>query len=248
MKLAFRLSAEYESEYRQMVRELYGVPSYRTRHLAAFWPVVRPDHQPGRGWMFVGIATNGWGGRSDDGPWFGRRGAPRLGRIRDFYGWEESDLRQGGCVRVGPWPGAFWTTIKRLCPTRLQDLDEREWKGPRWAAWSNLYKVAPTSERGGANPDEGLRRAQLDFCRSLLRREVREIRPKRVIVLSGASWWADFFRPGTRDLVGAFEDGSSVIRTTFEDVPAVLAPHPQRAQYLGMTMDSLCERILHAAR
>jgi hypothetical protein len=58
----------------------------------------------------------------------------------------------------------------------------------RWSsrlAWTNLYKVSPAF---GWNPGADLQRAQRGSAIELLRLEVEEFAPRRILALTGAGW------------------------------------------------------------
>ncbi len=56
--------------------------------------------------------------------------------------------------------------------------------------WSNLMKIAPTSER--RNPNEEEWDAQLEFSKKLFQSEIIEVKPKYVILLTNWGWAKDF--------------------------------------------------------
>ncbi len=56
--------------------------------------------------------------------------------------------------------------------------------------WSNLMKIAPTSER--RNPNEEEWGAQLEFSKKLFKAEIIEVKPKYVILLTNWGWAKDF--------------------------------------------------------
>jgi hypothetical protein len=82
---------------------------------------------------------------------------------------------------------AFWRVLRRIVlsdPAGVADAD-------RWSsrlAWTNLYKVSPGA---GWNPGADLQRAQHRDAAELLRLELAEFAPKRVLALTGG--WVDPF-------------------------------------------------------
>lgn len=80
---------------------------------------------------------------------------------------------------------AFWRVLARLVPGGPGD----DWPGR--LVWTNLYKVSPAA---GWNPGAYLQRAQRTAAVELLRRELEEYAPRRVLALTGG--WIDPFVSG----------------------------------------------------
>ena len=109
---------------------------------------------------------------------------------------------------------AFWRVLSQLTPGGPAD----GWPGR--LVWTNLYKV---SRAVGWNPGADLQRAQRAGAAELLRRELAEYAPRRVLALTGG--WIDPFadslgldvdtRPGLVEGLG-----------TWDGVPWVVAKHP----------------------
>ena len=104
---------------------------------------------------------------------------------------------------------------------RLVARDE----GDGWAGrlvWTNLYKVSPAA---GWNPGADLQRAQRTAAVELLRRELDEFAPSRVLALTGA--WID---PFLDELGAALDHREGLVeRIGDRDGTAwVVAKHPMR--------------------
>jgi hypothetical protein len=81
---------------------------------------------------------------------------------------------------------AFWQTPRHL--PRLQLGNEpRDWASV--LAWSNLAKLAPES---GGNPSKSLYDLQVQYGPDLVRQEILELTPRRVLVMTGRGWFAPF--------------------------------------------------------
>ena len=56
-------------------------------------------------------------------------------------------------------------------------------------AWSNLYKVAKSS---GGNPSDKLCSIQLEVCKKILFKEIKEIKPDLILFITDMNWFEDF--------------------------------------------------------
>lgn len=87
----------------------------------------------------------------------------------------------------------FWNYACQIWAklTKQEDM-ENLWRN-RWyenIVWSNLYKVAPSF---GGNPDENLKKAQLESCRALLKDEIDYFQPTHILFETDYEWWFDKF-------------------------------------------------------
>lgn len=130
-----------------------------------------------------------------------------------------------GKVKYKAKRSAFWR-VARTVLLRLKGLDDL----PQWhsyLAWTNLCKLAPAK---GRNPSTGLWHAQLPACIELLNHEIRELQPKRILVMTGSDW-IDPFR---FELAAPEGHRSYVVRTGRIDLPGgrsadvVVSKHPER--------------------
>ena len=103
-----------------------------------------------------------------------------MGWVTDAWG------RGGGDYSTAR--SAFWRQIRGV----LSAVDPASSGDPAWSsrlAWSNLAKIAPAA---GGNPGGVLLEVQRNLGPDLLRHEVDELRPRRVLVLTGRSWFEPF--------------------------------------------------------
>ena len=70
-------------------------------------------------------------------------------------------------------------TVGRL---GIADISTRSW--PSTLCWTNLYKISPFA---GGNPSRSLADAQLDKCIQILKIEVSDWKPRRLLFLTGYS-------------------------------------------------------------
>ena len=221
------LSQQYETAYGQMLAALAAAPAVEPPELTAFWPMV--GHADDRALLVVGRAVNGWmdhitvDALSDP--------VARASLITAARHTSEGD---GDCpmgwvtARWSPGDGeystarsAFWRHIRAV----LAAVDPESRDDPRWSsrvAWSNLAKLAPA---GGGNPGGALLETQRRAGSTLLLREVLELAPRRVLVLTGRRWFEPFAERLGLDV--EWRDGlvEGVVRE-----PArtwVIAGHPQ---------------------
>jgi hypothetical protein len=112
---------------------------------------------------------------------------------------------------------AFWRVAKRVRAGLLGEADD--W--PRDLAWTNLAKIAPW---GGGNPGSRTLGVQREHGPTLFAREVAELRPARVLVLTGR-WW---FEPFASELGLAMDWGSGPVEGIADESGRrwVVLPHP----------------------
>jgi len=114
--------------------------------------------------------------------------------------------------------------------------------------WSNLFKVGYAETGFGkkktGSPEDNLAQAQVGICRELLRIEVEHADPAAIVFLTGERW----FEPFSEDFEEAERRRGRNRETTirmgsFRGKPAVVAPHPRRASFLGLGVEDLHDRI-----
>lgn len=211
----------------------------KDRTLTCSWTQAGPDYRPGKDWMFVGQAPNGWGDHEDDGVWLRHERPPRVADLREYGEVPEDDtdnllqwVEERGDVRRG-----FWSVIRWL----VSDDDDEWAKGwSRRVAWTNLYKISP---QAGGNPDDDLCEAQFDACRELLRIEVETYDPALIVFLTGMDWARSFVRA---NFPPTPEDKKEVLPGTYLGRQAFVAPHPRGAMHQGVGTETLAEQILVA--
>lgn len=130
------------------------------------------------GVLFVGRAVNGWiTDDRDTATLFKPGDQSQIFARDDQMRWVE---RENICAR-----SAFWRVIRGL--SRHLTGDSADWY--EWIAYSNLYKLAPSS---GGNPSNSLCSRQYELCAEILRREIEVLAPSAVVLLCGIGWYYDF--------------------------------------------------------
>ncbi len=209
--------------------------TFPEQDLTAFWPMS------GSTWkhelMIVGRAVNGW----TDG-WSPVRALDSAGRsdIRTMT-FRASQRDCGGCPMLwvsttwGASEGyntkrsAFWRVTRRA----VNDLGICDHNLPSWPSsltWTILYKLAPA---GGGNPSGGLIRLQHDLCIELLRQEILDYQPARLLFLAGLDWGEPFlntigeFAQRWHGLGSVQAAGVMKVRGLLPPVRVDVARHPQ---------------------
>ena len=135
--------------------------------------------------MIVGRAVNGWSETWEHGffvqesPFkmvseaYQRSLVKPLTWVNYFWGRNEKDEKGNKCYNTAV--SRFWQLAKELIYrlTPQEQLVEKRWA--ETIVWSNLYKVAPNE---GGNPNEPLCRAQLEYCRNILKHEIEITTPQ----------------------------------------------------------------------
>ena len=143
--------------------------------------------------MVVGRAVNGWGdGKST-------AALQELAARQKFIDSFRSSDKDCPMVWVAKSAGktdeyntnksAFWRVIRRVS-RRLgawHDGQEENWSSR--LVWSNLYKISP---HAGGNPSDKLCAIQEPGCIELLRTEIEDYQPERILFLTGMSWAKPF--------------------------------------------------------
>mgnify|MGYP005851576367 FL=1 len=123
---------------------------------------------------------------------------------------------------------AFWRVIRRVS-RRLgvwHDGQEESWSSR--IVWSNLYKISP---HAGGNPSDKLCALQEPGCIELLRKEIEDYKPQRILFLTGMNWAKPFLaslgcqQPTSDRLVEA--SGTLIMPGGDAAIPFVVASHPQ---------------------
>lgn len=175
---ATALSGEYESLYSTLLERLGEVCHEMPDEVCFHWPMRAPSYS-GR-LLVVGQALNEW---MVDGPTCSLVDPSRRKAVLAKTRATSESASAWSWMWPEPWSRPFWRLVRGVM--RHQDLDLDE------IAWSNLAKVAPA--RGG-NPWGKLLDAQHEIGGELLRREVRELDPDLVLVLSGRRYLEPFLR------------------------------------------------------
>lgn len=188
------LSAEYERLYDEVLNSAAGQPSFRGK-LAVFWPMCGAKFASSAPrLMVVGRAVNGWGNGiaapvllSPEGRSAATKQARAVSEVATGcpMSWVET---RAGDPDYNTNRSAFWRVIRKAAASL------HSWSTPHqgWSSvlcWTNLFKVSP---HAGGNPSTVLRRSIIQGSVQLLRREVEEFSPDRVIVLTGLDWFLPF--------------------------------------------------------
>lgn len=157
------------------------------------------DYYDGR-FMVVGRAVNGW---DDECEW--QHGAHTefssepltkkayekslinpLNWVLDIWG---LNVIENGEKKYNTAKSPFWQLTRKVLEgiTPKNEWDEENWA--RKIIWSNLYKVAPAS---GGNPNGSLCKAQLEFCKNILKYEIVQNKPSFILFVTDDDWFEGF--------------------------------------------------------
>ena len=148
--------------------------------------------------MIIGRAPNGWkrlDTSSKDG--FSNDAANEFDDIKRWGKWIKcygnkqyaidettgEELQPRYCVSGKP----FWSYSKAIYFGLTNQKVEGLWQHN--IAWSNLYKVSPSS---GYNPDVDNQKMQLQPCIAILKKELEELDPDYVLFMTGYDWFEPF--------------------------------------------------------
>jgi hypothetical protein len=217
-----QLSLAYEADYRNLLARVVAAPGIRPRELALFWPKVGSCYDGDI--LVVGRAVNGWIDRWDLDQNADLATLAATARETgestvngDQLGWVlDRWKRRDGAYDTST--SQFWETVRRVA---ISGHPDREEAWPSYVAWSNLGKLAPWS---GGNPSSRLLGIQREHGPALLRREVDELAPCRIVALTGRSW----FEPFATGLGLPVKWRDGLVQGVAEDVARrwVIAVHP----------------------
>lgn len=130
------------------------------------------------GLMFIGRATNGvWTkGKGNFVEQYKLSFKPE--HFHNLQWVEDQFSKQGTYCRKS----SFWRVVRSIS----KELYDNKWYDK--IAWSDLYKVAPSSE---GNPDKELMSLQKEKCIEILKLELKLLSPKHVVLFTG-DWAKDF--------------------------------------------------------
>lgn len=214
------LSTSYAIAFEQLLADVAAATAPDVP-LVPFWP-LRGSAYDGK-LLVIGRSVNGWiedwaAGQLRD-PVVRSVAVETMRRDaeptdRDRMAWV-TDL-WGASTGYNTRRSAFWRVLRRL----VAGVDGDGWPGR--LVWTNLYKVSPAA---AWNPGADLQRAQRIAATGLLRRELDEYAPSRVLALTGA--WID---PFLDDLGAALDRREGLVeRIGDRDGTAwVVAKHPMR--------------------
>ncbi len=81
---------------------------------------------------------------------------------------------------------SFWRVSRKILE-KISECNDNAWISK--IAWSNLYKVSKSS---GGNPSDKLCSLQLETCKKILLKEIREIKPDLILFITDMNWFKDF--------------------------------------------------------
>lgn len=223
-----RLDAHYEKLYDAVLQEVAKVED-EPRELSAFWPAVGARFQPDESLLAVGRAVNGWGSTSFSATDLQRADKRKevIDDARKYKRGQDAPLswvveREGADGDYNTRRSQFWMVLKAVLQ-RLRGEAEESWSGR--LAWSNLYKVAP---REKDNPSGRLKTIQRNESGiDLLREEIRQLRPRAVVFLTGPGWAGHFLKKMQVEWVVKERKGLAVEAGRLDGIPLVVSRHPQ---------------------
>ena len=221
------LSAAYGRCYEDLLRAAGTTPGVEPPERASFWPMV--GHAYAGELMVVGRAVNGW----IDQVAVADLATPAVYREAAVAARPTIESTDGCPMRwvTDAWGrpsgeystarSAFWRFVRSV----LAAVDPASRDDPLWSgriAWSNLAKIAPWD---GGNPGGALLDLQRRLGPGLLEAEIEELRPRRVLVLTGR-WWVE---PYANALELAVDWRPGLLEGIAEraDRRWVIGPHPQ---------------------
>lgn len=188
------LSESYKSTLKNVllsfadnIRSTHDI-SLISKKYSLFCPLIGKNYFDSNEVVIFGQATNGWCPN-----WF-IKDIPKQAEIivSESIGYSTAD--DGKCPLEWvneQWNESclfrsfFWNVIYKLVKTKYNRADS-DWNNI--ICWSNLIKIAP-SDSGNPNYEEI--QAQLIDCSILFRKELDDLRPKNVLVITNLEKWAE---------------------------------------------------------
>ncbi len=171
-----RLSPTYEAEYAALIEDLGSHCAELPERICLHWPMAEPTYE-GR-FMAIGQALNGW--MVDEAACQLWRPEVRRAKVAATRATSESPTAWSW-MWPQPWGRPFWRLVRSAMAAVGVELNE--------IAWSNLAKAAPAA---GKNPWGALLERQHRLGGRLLRREVNELDPDVVLLVSGRGYAGPF--------------------------------------------------------
>ena len=132
------------------------------------------------------------------------------------------------------WRSAFWRFVKSVVEElKIGDITNASW--PTYLIYSNLYKV---SLDNGGNPTGKRAEIQRKDCIELLKKEISQWQPEKILFLTGLNWAEKFLMPKDKVKLGEIEDQypaddknvqlrGKLVLPQCNPIPIVVANHPQ---------------------
>jgi len=138
---------------------------------------------------------------------------------------------------------AFWrVTHKVLVRLGIAEDNDEDKSWPSKLFWTNLYKISPYC---GGNPDHSLKELQEEFCKKLLKIEIHEANPKKILMLTGLDWakpFLDYLEIRNIDGKNEYIEAKGFFPEQ-ADCVVVVAKHPQ-----GKNEDEYVKEVVNAFR
>lgn len=204
----------------------------RSEPLCSFMALEGDRYKNGRKLMVVGRAVNSWGDGKSTAE---LQDLDARKNVMDGVFYPDGECQMAWVVRdagasdqYNTNRSAFWRVIRQVSRGLgvWQDGQEDEWSSH--LVWSNLYKISP---HAGGNPSNKLCEIQEPGCIDLLREEIREYAPERIVFLTGMGWAWPFMKglgaelqaaDGLVEAIGTISVPGADKETSF-----VVARHPQ---------------------
>lgn len=255
------LSAQYEAAYAEMIRSIMSAKlsqKSRNQPLIVSWPMVGCKFFEQPEILVVGRSLNGWDKSYNSWTIDNAEATNRAQSIASSARSEFEKLPTNYCcpmawVPKGESPSpddyntnrsAFWRVIKAIVIKIGTPDDSGTWACR--TAWSNIAKVSPSQNKDG-NPSNLLRSAQVAGCVNLLKLEVRELQPKRVLIIAGEDWYRPFTSPFNLNLKKPVAQPASFVGAVARqgDTGWVFTERPDRRRK-GDTEDTYVNEVVAA--
>ena len=133
--------------------------------------------------LVVGRSVNGWDNEWKKGTSIDEYTEKVLEMGKNEFQWTKViDFDSGYNVNNS----SFWRVSRKILK-KINGCNDAAWISK--IAWSNLYKV---SKYSGGNPSDKLCRLQLETCKKILLKEIREIKPDLILFITDMNWFKDF--------------------------------------------------------
>jgi len=238
-------------EQRRIFREQLLSPvvreyPYKDQLLCGFMALEGAEYAANRKLMVVGRAVNGW---RDSACVSNLVTDEQKDSFIDSIFWSDQECKlawvEAGAGSHNDYNtnrSAFWRVIKAVSRSLGVWGEDNDWAWSSGLVWSNLYKISP---HAGGNPSDRLCALQEEGCIRLLRQELLDYAPERVLLLTGMPWAWNFMKglgcrlQATQGVVEAH--GLIDLPDARLSIPFVVASHPQ-----GKCESSWVEAVLEA--